>query len=114
MIDDLDKVDILLEKLKTALPIETKLTQRLIRTLAQKSPEISIPNTCNVVDVYYAGDEGGVLCRLDFGGSENRAAHVVSITHLSFDRSHTPLAREIQVYQRHRIKKLKQQIGRGY
>ena len=114
MIDDPEKADLLLEKLKKSLPIETRLNQRLIRALAQKSPETPIPSKCNVVAVFYAGDEGGVLCRLDTGGSETGAAHIVSITFLSFDRNNTPLAREIDVYQRHRIKKLKQQIDRGY
>jgi hypothetical protein len=33
---------------------------------------------------------------------------VVSITHLAFDRR-GPLSREIDAYQRHRIKKLKRQ-----
>jgi hypothetical protein len=39
--------------------------------------------------------------------------HVVSITHLTFNRN-APLFREIEAYQRHRIKKLKQQQGSGY
>jgi hypothetical protein len=56
---------------------------------------------------------GGILCGLDIGGAETQAAHVVSITHLTFDRR-VPLSREIEAYQRHRIKKLKQQHGRGY
>lgn len=112
MIDDLEKADILLEKLKKSLPIETRFTQRLIRTLALESPTASIPDKCNVIDVFYAGDEGGILCRLDGGGSETDGAYVVSITHLRFDRD-TPSSREIHVYQRHRIKKLKRQLGRG-
>jgi hypothetical protein len=113
MIDNPEKADSLVEKLKESLPIETRLSQRLIRTLTQKSPDTSIPAKCNVTDVFYAGDEGGVLCCLDIGGSETEAVHLVSITHLSFD-GHTPLVREIEVYQRHRTKKLKQQLGRGY
>jgi hypothetical protein len=50
---------------------------------------------------------------LDIGGAETEKAHVVSITHLAFDRR-VPLSRDINAYQRHRIKKLKQQQGRGY
>jgi hypothetical protein len=38
-------------------------------------------------------------------------AHLVSITHLTFNRN-IPLAREIEAYQRHRNKKLKRQQGR--
>ncbi len=113
MIDNPEKADILMEKLKNSMPIEARLSQRLINTLTQKSPDISIPAKCNVTDVLYTGDEGGVLCCLDIGGSETKNVHLVSITHLSFDR-HTPLVREIEVYQRHRTKKLKQQLGRGY
>jgi hypothetical protein len=50
---------------------------------------------------------------LDIGGGGAKTAHVVSITHLTFDRR-VPLSREIEAYQRHRIKKLKQQQGRDY
>ena len=38
---------------------------------------------------------------------------VCSITHLIFNRN-VPLARQIEAYQRHRIKKLKQQRSSGY
>ena len=111
MIDDPEKANIFVEKLKRSMPIETRLSQSLVRTLTQQSPDTAIPATCNVIDVLYAGDEGGVVCCLDIGGSEAKAAHFVSITHLSFDRR-TPLIREIEVYQRHRIKKLRRQLGR--
>lgn len=75
--------------------------------------EITIPKKCNVTNIFYTGDMGGILCGLDIGGAETKNAHVVSITHLAFDRR-VPLSREISAYQRHRIKKLKQQQGRGY
>jgi len=111
MIDDPEKASALVEKLKRSMPIETRLSQSLIRTLTRQSPDILIPAKCNVIDVLYTGDEGGVVCCLDIGGSEAKSAHLVSITHLSFDRR-TPLIREIEIYQRHRIKKLRRQIGR--
>ena len=44
---------------------------------------------------------------------QTQNANLVSITHLGFHRN-TPLSREIDLYQRHRIKKLKQQNARGY
>lgn len=113
MIDNPEKADILVEGLKNSLPIETRLSQHLIRTLTKKSPDISIPAKCNVTDVFYSGDMGGILCCLDIGGSATEAVHLVSITHLSFDRR-IPLARDIEVYQRHRTRKLKQQIGRAF
>jgi hypothetical protein len=66
-----------------------------------------------VIDVLYLGDEGGVACCLDIGGPETTAAHIVSITHLIFDRR-SPLFREIDAYQRRRIKKLKRHHDRGF
>jgi len=113
MIDDLEKTDFLLEKLKKAVPFEARLLQRLIRLLSEKSPEMPIPERCQVIDIIYTGDEGGIICCLDIGGPQTKNAHLVSITHLGFYRN-TPLSREIDAYQRHRIKKIKQQDARGY
>lgn len=112
-IDNPEKAANLVERLKNSLPLEARLSQSLIRTLAGKSPDISIPAKGNVSDVFYTGDMGGILCCLDIGGSATEAVHLVSITHLRFDRRN-PLARDIEAYQRHRTRKLKQQIGRGY
>ncbi len=113
MIDDPDKTDIFISKLKGALPIDAGLTKELQRLLATKSPEIQIQASCQVIDVLYLGDDGGVACCLDIGGPETTAAHIVSITHLVFDRR-SPLFREIDAYQRRGIKKLKQHQGRTF
>ena len=113
MIDDPDKTDIFISKLKSALPIDAGLTKELQRLLATKSPEVPIQARCQVIDVLNLGDEGGVACCLDIGGPETTAAHIVSITHLIFDRR-SPLFREVDAYQRRRIKKLKQQKGRSF
>ena len=99
--------------LKELLPVQAIVTPHLASALAKQSPDISIPAQCNVIDVFYTGDAGGILCCLDIGGPDTKSAHLVSITHLAFNRR-APLAREIEVYQRHRNKKLKQQQGRGY
>jgi hypothetical protein len=113
MIDDPRKTDSLIAMLKESLPIEANITQYLANALMEKSPDITIPKKCNVINIFYTGDTGGILCGLDIGGAETQTAHVVSITHLTFYRR-VPLSREIEAYQRHRIKKLKQQQGRGY
>jgi len=52
------------------------------------------------------GDDGGIACHLDFGFTDTENAHIVSITHLRFDRKH-PLARKIEAYCKHRVKRLK-------
>lgn len=113
MIDDPDKTDLFISRLKDLLPIDARISKDLQRTLAAKSPEIPIPTRCQVIDVLNLGDDGGVTCCLDIGGPETPAVHLVSITHLIFDRR-SPLFREIDAYQRRRIKKLKQQRGRGF
>jgi hypothetical protein len=85
----------------------------LAHLLAKQTPDIPIPARCNVIDVFYMGDEGGITCCLDIGGRDTKTPHLVSLTHLRFHR-HVPLAREIDAYQRHRVKKLNRQRGRGY
>ena len=111
MLDDPGKTDLLMAMLKEILPIPTNITPHLARELSKNSPDIPIPARCNVVDVLYSGDMGGIICCLDIGGPKAERAHLVSITHLAFNRN-TPLSRDIETYQRHRNKKLKQQQGR--
>ena len=71
-----------------------------------------MPQECDVAAVHYAGDEGGILCALDFGDDTMKEVHIVSITHLAFHRG-SPYARDIEVYQRHRIKKIRRLQFRG-
>ena len=113
MIDDAQKTDLLISMLKESLPIEANITRYLAGALADQTPNITIPKKCSVTSVFYTGDMGGILCGLDIGGPETKTPHVVSITHLAFDRR-VPLSHEIEAYQRHRIKKLKKEQGRGY
>ncbi len=56
------------------------------------------------------GDEGGIVCQLDFGHEAGEKAFFVSITHLTFDRR-LPLAREIAAYQKHRITAVSAQVA---
>ena len=80
MIDDPEKTDRLLVELKASLPVKTILSQNLIRTLSKQSLDLVIPASCSIVSIFYAGEEGGIVCGLDIGGSETRAPHSVSIT----------------------------------
>ena len=52
------------------------------------------------------GDEGGILCYLDFGFFDTANVHIVSITHLKFNRKNL-LSREIKAYCKHRNKRLR-------
>jgi hypothetical protein len=113
MIDEPRKTQLLMAGLKESLPIPAIIPPQLARKLAEGKPQSSIPSRCNVIDVIYSGDVGGVLCNLDVDGREAKEVHLVSITQLSFSRN-VSLFREIEAYQRHRIKKLKKQQGFGY
>ena len=112
MIDDPEKTDRLVAELKTSLPVETRLSQILVRTIVKQTPDLVVPDSCNVVSIFYMGDEGSIVCGLDIGGPDAKTPYIVSITHLDFDRRMS-LFRQIDAYQRHRIKKLKQQ-SRNY
>jgi hypothetical protein len=111
MIDVFWKTELLMEELKHALPIQATIPLPLARVLQDKSPDLLVPAQCNVVEVIYSGDAGGILCRLAFHAPESHDSFVVSITHLTFHKK-LPFAREIERYQRHRTKKLRQQATR--
>lgn len=113
MIDDPDKTERLITDMKAALPLEARLSPGVRAMLLQRSSESTIPDRCQVVSIFYMGEGGGIVCGLDIGGPDTKTPFLVSITHLAFDRR-SPLFRSIDAYQRHRIKKLKQQAGRGY
>lgn len=113
MIDNPDKTDRLTAEMEDSLPLKTRLSPSVKRTIAKQSPESTIPDKCMVTKIFYMGDEGGIVCHLDIGGPETKTPFIVSITHLIFDRR-CAVFRQIDAYQRHRVKKLKRQSGRGY
>ncbi|MDB5360450.1 MAG: hypothetical protein JWO51_1747 [Rhodospirillales bacterium] len=107
VIDNPDQVERLLAKLMASLPLAATVAPTLAATIAAESPGADLPQRCNVTWASYSGDEGGIICKLDFGRVEEGAKAVfVSITHLVFDRK-APLAREIAAYQKHRVKRLR-------
>ena len=109
MIDDLEKLIALMEKMQAVLPMQAVTTRVLHRSLQERLKH-SYPRECTVTEIRYMGDEGGIMCHLDFGFSDSGDAHIVSIAHLTFDRKN-PLAREIGGYRKRRIKRLKKLPG---
>ncbi len=89
-----------------ALPLPALVTPDLAEALRAREPDVSIPKNCEIVEVYDAREEGGIMCALRLQGIAEDA-HVIfaSITHFDFDHRH-PLKREIAAYQKRRIKKL--------
>ena len=113
MIDIPDKTQALMARLEAALPVRARPTPEVLKTLRQQSPKLRFPRHCDITEIYYAGDEGGILCTLDFGLDDSKEVYVVSITHLRFGGI-APLSRAVVAYQRHRVKKLKRLDGRPF
>ncbi len=95
MIDQHEKTDLLIARLKESLPIEANITPPLAKLQAEQSPDIPVPATCKVTSIFYMFDVGGIICGLDIGGPNTDTPHLVSITHPPFQRR-VPLSRDIE------------------
>ncbi len=93
-------------KLKAALPLPATATPPLLAQLHEQAPGGNLSPQCQITGIHYAGDEGGIVYRLDLGREERETVFFVSITHLTFD-CRLPVAREIAAYQKHRIKRIR-------
>ena len=105
MIDNSAQVDWLLSKLEAALPLTAHIMPELAKVLRGDVKIVHVPVTCGVTEIYYTGDEGGIVCKLDLGPEAEKLCFV-SITHLRFD-ARCPLARDIAAYQKHRNKRIR-------
>ncbi len=110
MIDDLQTIDALMESIGAALPMPAHVGRDVLRTLRRESPAAPMSDQCDVTEVRYAGDEGGILCTLDFDDHSSKDVYIVSITHVTFGRRN-PLWRDIKRYKNRRIKRLRQLQG---
>ena len=106
MIDNANQVARLLDKLKTSLPIPAVMTPELVAMFRKETGEPDVPASCRIVQIHYLGDEGGIVCGLEFEREIEGRALFVSITHLRFD-PRSGLGREIVAYQKHRTRRLR-------
>ena len=106
MLDNPEKTARLVAALKAAVPFEVELTPEVVKQL--QAENIANPGQTHrtVSDLYYAGDEGGIICHI-VPPDEQRALFV-SLTHVRVPRT-VPLAAAVVDYQKHRVKKLKKQ-----
>jgi hypothetical protein len=58
LIDNPDKVHLLIANLESNLPLRARITPRLAESLREKSPGTVVPQECDAAAVHYAGDEG--------------------------------------------------------
>ncbi len=59
MIDDPRAIELLMGRIRAALPMRARVGRDVLRTLRQEAPEASLSHQCDVTEVRYAGDEGG-------------------------------------------------------
>lgn len=107
MIDNREQVERLVDNLRASLPLSASVCPELGAEVRRALPGVEL-NRCRITRVDYAGDEGGIMCQLDFGREESR--FFVSITYLDF-AGRSVLSREITAYQRRRFKRLRRQLA---
>src|SRR3954464_12025109 len=109
MLDDPGRTSRLLAALEAALPFEAAPAPPLERLRRARRVVLPAGDRQTVSAVSYLGDAGGIVCHIvpPDGGD----AAFVSLTHVRVPSS-MPLAAEVLRYQKHRVKKLRQQ-GRG-
>src|SRR5581483_5040267 len=100
------EVAFLVSALQKALPLTARAIGGLTTLIREQLPDWNAARPCEISEVAYAGEEGGIICRLALGDADRPQIFFVSITHLTFERR-SPLAREIASYQRRRDKRIK-------
>ena len=70
MIDNPHQVERLLDKLKASLPLIAAVTPAVAALIQERSLAIQPAHECRVISVDYAGDEGGIVGKLQIGPSD--------------------------------------------
>ena len=110
MLDNPEKTARLLAALKASVPFEVELTPQVVKQLQADNFAHADQTHRTVSDLYYAGDEGGILCHI--APPDQQRALFISLTHVRMPRT-MPLAAAVIDYQKHRVKKLKKQGHAG-
>jgi hypothetical protein len=112
MIDNPDQVQCLIVRLRQSLPLFATVTPEVAAIIRERSPAAAdLQRRYPITRVDYAGDEGGIVCKVELGLEVGDSALFASITHLRFGHTE-PLARQITRYQKHRVKRLRR-AGQG-
>lgn len=104
MIDNPGTVARLMEQMKEHLPIPVFPTKELVRTLRRGGVKASTERALAIRRMFYAGDEGGIVCDVTPGRGA-KEVFIVSLTHLRVAPDH-PLVAAILAYQAARVRRL--------
>ena len=106
MIDNPDQTARLVALLRESLPLFATVTPEVAAVIREQSPRADPLRRYPISQVDYAGDEGGIVCKVELGPENNGRALFASITHLRFGPAGS-VARQIAAYQKHRVKRLR-------
>jgi hypothetical protein len=104
MIDNPSTVARLIEQMQGHLPIPAFPTKEIVRILRRGGVKVSVDRALSVKRVFYAGDEGGIICDVTPSPGA-KEVYVVSLTHLRIAPIH-PLFAPILAYQRERVRRI--------
>jgi len=92
----------LVQKLRRALPLTAHGRPSLTAVLGRSLSSANLMPRVTVTDIFYAGEENGLMCRVDVQGlAEEPVVVVAPVTQLAFNRKH-PIARDIAAYRKRR------------
>ncbi len=111
MIDDYENTMELIEEMKAHLAIAVYPGNAFIQMMREKGIRMKSKHPLQIEQVFYAGDDGGIMCGIR-GIDDEKRAYVCSLTHLKVKERH-PLAKAMKTYQRTRKKHLAQQPDDG-
>ena len=97
----------LIDEMQRQLPIPVYPTKDLASSLTKKGKDISADAQLMITKVFDSGDEGGIVCLLDWKGDDPL---IISITLLRVKPNH-PLFNRISAYQRRRKRKIFRSMG---
>jgi hypothetical protein len=106
MIDNPEQVERLVAKMKESLPLYATVTPEVAAVIREHSPAADLLRWYPITRVDYAGDEGGIVCKVELGPENDERALFASITHLRFGQVGS-IAAQIAAYQKHRVKRLR-------
>ena len=92
--------------MRESLPVFAAVTPELAALIHKQIPETVSSRGYTITRVDYAGDEGGIVCKIELGPENDDKAVFASITHLRVAHP-APFARQIAAYQKHRVKRLR-------
>src|SRR5262252_9212238 len=99
MIDNPHQVERLVTKMRESLPLFAALSHEVAAGIREQSPATDSPRRYPITRVDYAGDEGGIVCKVELGPENGDRALFASITHLQFGRAGS-IGRQIAAYQK--------------